>query len=296
MNNDLTDQVNKIIDNKIINGRGIAAQLFFDITREVARLPFKPVLCDVVVGNDPVSLSYVNIKGKRAKECGMEFSLVQLPETSTEEEIIGTIKQQQENKNLCGLIVQLPLPANLDANRILEQISLEIDVDAINPQAANSSQAQNLVPPTAGAILHILNSLPSDIVPDLSKEKFVVLGQGDLVGKPVTENLQALGYEVETILADTPNRAEILKSATVIISGVGKAGILNGDEVGENVVVIDAGTSESGGSIAGDVDFATVAPKARMITPSPGGVGPITVAKLLENVLKVAQSRARLDV
>lgn len=296
MNNDLTDQVNKIIDHKIINGRGIAAQLFFDITRQVARLPFKPVLCDVVVGNDPVSISYVKIKGKRAKECGIEFSLVQLPENSTEEEIITAIKHEQENKNLCGLIVQLPLPVNLDAHRILENINLEIDVDGINPQASTSSQAQKLVPPTAGAILHILNSLPLELVPDLSAEKFVVLGQGDLVGKPVTQNLRALGYDVETLVADTPNRAEILKQATVIISGVGKAGILQGDEVSDNVIVIDAGTSESGGSIAGDADFASVAPKARMITPSPGGVGPVTVAKLLENVLKVAQSRVRLDV
>src|SRR6476660_5682640 len=115
MNDDLIAQVNKIIDNKLINGRGIVAKRFFDITRQVARLPFKPVLCDVVVGNDPVSLSYVNIKGKRAKECGMEFSLVQLPEDATEEEVIAAIEEQQENKNLCGLIVQLPLPAHLDS-------------------------------------------------------------------------------------------------------------------------------------------------------------------------------------
>ncbi len=287
MNDDLIAQVNKIIDNKLINGRGIAAQLFFDITRQVARLPFKPVLCDVVVGADPVSLSYVNIKGKRAKECGMEFSLVQLPENATEEEVIAAIEREQENKNLCGLIVQLPLPANLDAARILSHINLAVDVDGLNPQFGESGSA--LIPPTPGAIMEILNSLQID----LSKEKFVVLGQGDLVGKPVTKLLQAEGYDVKTILADTENRAEILKSATAIISGVGKAGVLTGDEVGDNVIVVDAGTSEEGGSIAGDVDFDSVAPKARMITPSPGGVGPVTVAKLLENVLTVAKDKPR---
>lgn len=287
MNEDLISQVNKIIDSKLINGRGIAAQLFFDITRQVARLPFKPVLCDVVVGADPVSLSYVNIKGKRAKECGMEFSLVQLPENATEEEVIAAIEREQENKNLCGLIVQLPLPKNLDANRILSHIKLEVDVDGLNPQFAESGSA--LTPPTPGAIMEILNSLQID----LSKEKFVVLGQGHLVGQPVAKLLQAEGYDVKTILADTENRAEILKSATAIISGIGKAGILTGDEVGDNVIVVDAGTSEEGGSIAGDVDFESVAPKARMITPSPGGVGPVTVAKLLENVLSVAKEKAR---
>ncbi len=292
MKNDLIEQVNKIIDSKIINGRGIAAQLFFDITRQVAGLPFKPVLCDVVVGNDPVSLSYVKIKGKRAKECGMDFLLVQLPDHSTDEEVIAAIKKAQEHKNLCGIIVQLPLPPHLDSERILQNINLEVDVDGINPQSAHSFQAEKLVPPTPGAILHILESLQID----LSKEKFVILGQGDLVGKPVAENLKELGYEVETAVQDTPNRAELLKRATVIITGVGKAGILKGSEVSENIIVIDAGTSESSGSISGDVDFESVAPKAKMITPSPGGVGPVTVAKLLENVLKVAQTRARMDV
>lgn len=290
MNDDLIAQVNKIIDSKIINGRGIAAQLFFDITRKVARLPFKPVLCDVVVGNDPVSLSYVKIKGKRAKECGIEFSLVQLPESATEEEVISAIKSQQENKNLCGLIVQLPLPKNLDTERILQSIDLKVDVDGLNPQTAQAGST--IIPPTPGAIMHILDSLQTD----LSKEEFVVLGQGHLVGKPVAELLKAEGYDVKTVLADTENRAEILKSATAIISGVGKSGVLKGDEVGDNVIVIDAGTSEEGGSISGDVDFETVAPKARMITPSPGGVGPVTVAKLLENVLKVAETRARMDI
>ena len=276
-----------ISNSKIIDGRAIAAQLFEQIYSQAVYLPFKPLLCDVIVGNDPVSLSYVNIKKKRAQECGFDFSLVQLPADSTEEEVIAAIQTEQEKKNLCGLIVQLPMPQNLDAQRILEKINPEVDVDGINP-----STTHVLIPPTAGAILHLLDTLPKEVVPDLSQEKFVVLGQGDLVGKPIAEALQARGYEVETILSGTPDRAQILKSATVIISGVGKAGVIKGDEVSDNVIVIDAGTSESGGSIAGDVDFESVAPKARCITPSPGGVGPVTVAKLLENVLKVAQSRA----
>jgi methylenetetrahydrofolate dehydrogenase (NADP+) / methenyltetrahydrofolate cyclohydrolase len=267
---------------KIIDGRAIAAKLFAEIYNQAVYLPFKPILCDVIVGTDPVSLSYVNIKGKKAKECGFDFSVVQLPTDSTEEEVIAAIEEKQVEKNLCGLIVQLPLPAQLDSERILKSISRTVDVDGLNPETASA-----LVPPTAGAIMYILASLEID----LSAEKFVVLGQGDLVGKPVTEVLLAEGFKVETVLADTPNRAEILKSATIIISGVGKAGVLTGEDVSENVIVIDAGTSESGGSIAGDVDFASVAPKARLITPSPGGVGPVTVAKLLENVLKVAQSK-----
>lgn len=270
------------IRNNIIDGRVIAAALFSDITSQVAKLPFKPILCDVVVGEDPVSLSYVKIKGKKAIACGMDFSLIQLPESATTEEVINAILDEQAKPNLCGLIVQLPLPPTVQAENILEAINLTVDVDNINP-----TQKSLLVPPTAGAILHILTTLPVD----LSKEQFLVLGQGELVGKPITKLLHAQGFTVAVADANTEHKAELLKQATVIIAGVGKAGILTGKEISEGVIVIDAGTSESGGSIAGDVNFATVAPKARFITPSPGGVGPVTVAKLLENVLTVAQNK-----
>lgn len=268
----------KIIDGNKIDGRAIAAHLFDGITKQVAQLKFKPILCDVVVGSDPVSLTYVKIKGKKAVQCGMEFSLVQLPDTATTEQVIEGINSEQQKKELCGLIVQLPLPAHLDSNAILSAINSKVDVDAINPSVHSS-----LLPPTAGAIMQILDSLQIN----LEQEKFLVLGQGDLVGKPVTALLKERGFSVTTATAETEDRSQLLKQATVIITGVGKAGILTGEQVGENVIVIDAGTSESGGSISGDVDFESVAPKAKFITPSPGGVGPVTVAKLLENVLAV---------
>lgn len=266
----------------LIDGRAIASKLFEDIKKRVETLTFQPLLCDVVVGNDPVSLSYVKIKGKRAMECGMEFSLVQFPETATEDDVINAIRGEQIKSNLCGLIVQLPLPSHLNSETILRTIDARIDVDGINPESTHV-----LVPPTAGAIMHLLDSLEVD----LSEQKFVVLGKGDLVGKPVAVELQKRNYDFTTVLADTENRAEILKSANVIISGVGKAGILTGEDVSNDIIVIDAGTSEQGGSIAGDVDFETVSIKAKYITPSPGGVGPVTVAKLLENVLIVAEQK-----
>lgn len=273
---------NNLQGNNIIDGRAIASKLFEEINERVKSLSFQPLLCDVVVGDDPVSLSYVNIKSKRAKQCGMEFSLVQLPESATELEVIEAIKNEQAKSNLCGLIVQLPLPEHLNAENILREINPEIDVDGINP---NSTHA--LVPPTAGAVMHLLDSV--DV--NLQEETFVVVGYGDLVGKPVTELLKKRNYNYEVVLADTGNRAEILKSATVVISAAGKAGVLTGDQLADDIIVIDAGTSEQGGSIAGDVDFETVAKKAKFITPSPGGVGPVTVAKLLENVLIVAEQK-----
>jgi methylenetetrahydrofolate dehydrogenase (NADP+)/methenyltetrahydrofolate cyclohydrolase len=279
----------EIIKDNIIDGRAIAASLFKDISERVAQLPAQPLLCDVVVGEDPVSLSYVKIKARRAEECGLAFSLVQLPSTATDEEVCTAIISEQLKENLCGLIVQLPLPPSLKTERILQTIGQDFDVDVINPVSSAKfyDNEGSLVPPTAGAIVHILNQLPIN----LYEENILVLGQGELVGKPVFHSLKLAGFNVLAATEETENRAKLIKDASVIITGVGKAGILKGDEVSEGVVVIDAGTSESGGSIAGDVDFMTVAPKARFITPSPGGVGPVTVAKLLENVLIVAENR-----
>jgi methylenetetrahydrofolate dehydrogenase (NADP+) / methenyltetrahydrofolate cyclohydrolase len=281
---------NLTIDDNIINGRALAQEIFLDIRAEVVKLSFKPLLCDVVVGDDPVSLSYVKIKQTKALECGLDFSLVHLPEGSMTEDVLAAIEREQEKENLCGLIVQLPLPKNIDSEKVLKAIDPAKDVDVINPISSQRfyNNEVTLIPPTPGSILHILEQLPDN----LSAESFLVLGQGELVGKPITHLLRKRGYEVNTAIANTPNKDKLLKNATVIITGVGKAGILKGEEISDGVIIIDAGTSESEGSIQGDVDFETVSPKARYITPSPGGVGPITVAKLLENVLNVAKKKS----
>ena len=274
----------------IIDGKKIAEDILIDLQARVRKLSFTPVLCDIVVGDDPVSLSFVRIKQKKAESIGVGFKMVQLDGSSPEEEIITTMEEVQTDPNLCGLIVQLPLPYHLDSNKVLATIHERVDVDGISPVGAtyfyNNTGA--LVPPTAGAIAHILDSLSID----LSKEKFLVMGQGELVGKPITHILQKRGYWVMTADAHTDNVHELLQQATVLITGVGKQGVVTGDMVQEGVVVIDAGTSESGGSIKGDVDIDSVAPKARYITPVPGGVGPVTVAKLLENVIVAAENRA----
>lgn len=279
----MDNKTEQFIKGKIIDGRAIAAALFQGVSKRVVGLPFQPLLCDVVVGDDPVSLSYVKIKGRRAQECGMAFSLVQLPGTADDEQVCDAILTEQQKDELCGLIVQLPLPDHLKTERILAQISEDVDVDVINPRSESE-----LLPPTAAAVVHILNQLPVN----LYEENILVLGQGELVGKPVAAALKAQGLNPLAATEATPNRNQLLRDATVVISGIGKAGILRGDELSEGVIVIDAGTSESGGSIAGDADFESILPKARFITPSPGGVGPVTVAKLLENVVAMAEAKA----
>lgn len=282
---------NFIKNSNQIDGRAIAAALFSDVKARVEKLKFQPLLCDVVAGSDAVSISYVKIKRKFALQCGLDFSLVHLPNATTAEEVVSAIQAEQEKSNLCGLIVQLPLPAQINSDEVLKALSHSVDVDVINPESAEKFYANQsgLVPPTPGAIMYILEQLPID----LSKEKILVLGQGELVGKPITQLLRVKGYAVDVATSETSNKAVLLKQATVIITGVGKAGVLKGDDISDGVVVIDAGTSESAGSIYGDVDFETVVKKAKFITPSPGGVGPVTVAKLLENVLIVAEARSK---
>jgi methylenetetrahydrofolate dehydrogenase (NADP+) / methenyltetrahydrofolate cyclohydrolase len=270
----------------IIDGRALAQQLNQQTAERVKTLPFVPVLCDVVVGEDLPSLSYVKIKQRNAQSCGLKFELIHLA-TATTDEVVAAVVAAQANPDLCGLIVQLPLPAGLDQVAIVTSIAEKVDVDLLNPASAEKfyKGAPSLVPPTAGAIMHMLDSLEVNLK-DLG---IVVAGQGELVGKPVTHLLKQRGYRVQAVDENTDNRESLIAQADVLITGVGKASLIKFENVQEGVIIIDAGTSESGGSITGDVDFENVAPKARFITPVPGGVGPVTVAKLLENVVLVAE-------
>jgi methylenetetrahydrofolate dehydrogenase (NADP+)/methenyltetrahydrofolate cyclohydrolase len=194
---------------------------------------------------------------------------------------------------MCGIIVQLPLPEHIDREAVLDAIDPELDVDCLGSSASEnfynneSLEDISLVPPTALSCVKILDSL--DI--DLKTKNTVILGQGALVGKPVLKLLELRGLYPAVLVNDSKNKEEILKNADVIISGIGKGGYINHDMIKEGVVLIDAGTSESNGSIVGDVDFDSVKNMDGFISPTPGGVGPVTVAMLLQNVVQVAESR-----
>lgn len=271
----------------LIDGRAIAHDLNLHTKQRIEKLSFRPLLVDIVVGNDPASLSYVKIKEKKALETGLAFELHQLPSEATTEEVISEITELTAREELSGLIIQLPLPAHLDTTRILNIIPEKVDVDLLSSMSSEKfySNESELVPPTAGAILQILDSLPED----WNSKKFLVLGQGELVGKPVAHLLKQRGYALAVADNSTTEVNQMLLAADCVISGVGKPGLVTGDKLKQGVIVIDAGTSEAEGSIKGDVDQESVEAKAKFLTPVPGGVGPITVAKLLENVLLVAE-------
>jgi methylenetetrahydrofolate dehydrogenase (NADP+)/methenyltetrahydrofolate cyclohydrolase len=263
----------------VINGNDIAQTILSKLRAEVKRLSFTPLFVDVLVGDDPVAASYVKIKAKRAEEIGLKFVLVQMPGTTTTEDLLNKIKKIQQDPFLSGLIIQLPLPAAIDKATALNAIDPRVDVDCLG------DGFPKMPPPTAGAVEAVLDSLKLD----LQVLKILVIGQGELVGRPVTALLKSRGYDVTIADQSTNNLKDLSSTADVIISGTGHPKLITASMVKPGVILIDCGTSESAGSIVGDVDSESVASIAKFIATVPGGVGPVTVAKLLQNVVKVAQ-------
>jgi len=274
----------------IIDGRKRASEILNSLQNEIASLSFRPKLVDVVVGNNPVTESYVGIKQRRSVEIGLEFVTERLPESISQEELIEKIILLQRDPHLAGLLVQLPLPKNIDSESIMNAINPALDVDGlteINTQALYSG-TPNYVPATAAAVIELIEA--AGIYEQLNGMKAVVIGNGSLVGKPVAFLLKSKGAEVTVVNRSSGDIFEVCKAAKLIVSGAGSPNLLTGDMVSDGVVVIDAGTAESNGGITGDVDFSSVAPKASFITPVPGGVGPVTVAMLLRNTVISAKS------
>ncbi len=274
---------------QIIDGRKIGKEILESVKAQVAGLPFVPVFCDVLVGNDPASVQYVNIKARTAESLGFKFHRAQFPETITTDELVAEIQKLNKVENMCGIIVQLPLPAHLDRQKVLDAILPELDVDCLGSVASGKfyDNENQIGYPTALACAHALDSLGLE----LQNKKILILGQGVLVGSPVSALLKFRGLSLDVVTRATENKNELLKSADVIISGLGQGKYINGDMIKDGAVIIDAGTSEENGSIVGDVDMESIKDKASFITPTPGGVGPITVAMLFKNVLQVAQGR-----
>jgi methylenetetrahydrofolate dehydrogenase (NADP+)/methenyltetrahydrofolate cyclohydrolase len=285
---------------QIIDGKKIRDQILEKVKTEVSAIPFKPVFCDVLVGNDSASLQYVQMKGRMAESVGISFHKAEFPASISTEDLIKEIKVLNKIENMCGIIIQLPLPSHLDKQAVLDAIDPRLDVDCLGTIASEKfySGESALGFPTALACMALLDSINLS----LENKKIVVLGQGLLVGKPVTALLKFRELDPNVIRSKTENKEELIKQADVIISGMGKGKYITGGMIKLGAILIDAGTSEDSGSlnertsIVGDVDFESVKDVAGYVSPVPGGVGPVTVAMLLNNVLTVAKSFPRNQV
>lgn len=273
---------------KVIDGRKISQLILSEVKEAVAKLSFRPVFCDILVGGDPASTKYVKMKARRAREVGMVFKEANFPKDISTEKLIKEIKKLNHYPDMCGIIVQLPLPESIDQQKVLDAIDPVLDVDCLGGVASEGFYRGKgfFEFPAALACMHLLDSLDFD----LGKKNIVVLGQGKLVGKPVSALLKYRSIQSTAVDKQTENQSKIIKNADIIISGLGLPGYLKGEMLKKGVVLIDAGTSESEGSLVGDVDFTSVAEVVSYLTPVPGGVGPVTVAMLFKNVLKRARS------
>jgi methylenetetrahydrofolate dehydrogenase (NADP+) / methenyltetrahydrofolate cyclohydrolase len=271
---------------QIVDGRQIANSMLSRLKREVARLKTKPSLAVVLVGDNKASLTYVRKKQEAAEDIGVKFALHKFPASITTVDLVRRIRQIQK-QSLSGIIVQLPLPKHIDKKAALNQLNPEMDVDFLSWVSLGKLVIGDTrhVPPAPGAVLEILKQHNIGL-----KGKHVVLvGQGDLIGKPLTNILVKLPITLTTCNKDTKNLSFFTKQADILITGVGKYNLIRGNMVKPGVVAIDAGTAFHEGKMYGDINFEEVSKKAALITPTPGGVGPITVAKLLENTVQIAK-------
>jgi methylenetetrahydrofolate dehydrogenase (NADP+) / methenyltetrahydrofolate cyclohydrolase len=273
----------------LIDGKKLSQEILSKIKIEVEKLPFQPVFCDVLVGEDKVSKQYVDMKMRAATAVGILFHQANFSSSISTEELIKEIKILNKIPNMCGLIIQLPLPTHINIQAVLDAVDPEIDVDCLGSMASQKfyEGANPVGFPTALACLKLIESLNLN----LQDKKIVVLGQGNLVGKPVTALFRFHKLTPFVVNSQTKNKEEIVRQADLIVSGIGKGKYLTGDMIKKGVVIIDAGTSESNSGIVGDVDLNSVRSVAGYVSPVPGGVGPMTVAMLLNNVLTVARGK-----
>ena len=273
----------------IIDGKKLQKEILDRIKDKVSALAFVPIFCDVLVGDNPASAQYVRMKAKMAEIVGIKFHNANFPASFTTEKLIQEIKLLNKIPNMSGIIVQLPLPAHLDQRAILDAIDPHLDVDCLGTIASekfySGKNIDGIGLPTAFACMALLDSLNLE----LKNKKIVVIGQGALVGKPVAALLRSKGLEPMIVTSRTENKGNIIKEADIIISATGKGKLINDGMIKSGVVLIDAGTSESNGGIVGDIDLESIKDMAGFVSPVPGGVGPVTVAILLQNVLNVAK-------
>ena len=282
---------------EIIDGKKIAASIKKEIASEVELMKREkgviPSLTVVLIGNDPASEVYVNSKAKTAGKLGIQSETVRLTEAVSEKDVLNLIDKLNENPEVHGILVQLPLPQHLNTELILERLNPRKDVDGLHPTnlgllAAGRPKFIHCTPFGIWELLKRTNHSPEG-------KDIVILGRSNLVGKPLSLLLSMKQEDCNATVtlchSGTSNLPQITRRADILISAMGQAEFVTGNMVKPGVVVIDVGIHrKENGKLVGDVDFASVAPVASAITPVPGGVGPMTISMLMQNTFQAAKS------
>lgn len=266
----------------LLDGRKIAEKIYEEIRQTMKKTGVHPGLAALLVGDDPSSQLYVNLKGKVAKDLGFYFKKIQLAKNVSPQKVITAIQRCNTDKKIHGFLVQLPLPHQFKKDDILQYIDSQKDIDCIGSQQflAFATGDRTIQPPTAQAVIELLSSIhvsPSGLFT-------VIIGDG-FFGRQIA--LRLLNEDATVLLANskTRNLAHITKQADIVITALGKPGFLTGSMIKKGAIVVDVGITKRGGKVLGDVDFNLVSKKVRAVTPVPGGVGPLTVALLMKNTL-----------
>lgn len=266
----------------IIDGKALRDKILAELKAKIEKENLKPVLAIVQIGENEASQRYIKQKKLAAEEIGAEVNLINFPENVSQEEVEAKITKLNQDKQVSGIIVQLPAPDSLNSDKLVEMVAKEKDVDG---QVENSP----FKPATPSGVMKILEEYKVN----LKDKTVVVLGRSKLVGAPLKEMLEEFGAKVVQIHSQTPKPIDSLViQGDIVISAVGQPKLVTAEMVKEGAIVIDVGINRDNetGKLVGDVDFEAVSAKASLITPVPGGVGPLTVAMLMTNLVQAAET------
>lgn len=280
----------------IIDGKQISLELKDEMKAQMpeltARYGRRPCLCVIIVGDNPASRSYVRGKINATAYVGMDSQLIELPEDCSEETLLGEIDRLNKEADVDGILVQLPLPKQIDEDKVIAAIAAEKDVDGFHPEnvARLWLNQECIVPCTPKGIMVLLEKAGVEI----AGKKAVVVGRSNIVGKPVAKLLLDKNATVTIAHSRTSDLKAVCKEADILVAAVGRADMLTADYVKPGATIIDVGINrKADGKLTGDVDFESVAPIAGAITPVPGGVGPMTITMLMQNTIECFERRMK---
>ena len=281
---------------ELISGKVVSASVREEIKREVEELKDKksivPGLAVILVGDDPASAVYVRNKHKGCLETGIRSYQIELPTDTSEEELLSKIDELNADSDVHGILVQLPLPKHISEQKVIDRISPKKDVDAFHPQNVGKIMlgTYEFLPCTPAGVMELLKYYNVSI----EGKECVVLGRSNIVGKPMAHLLLAKNGTVTVCHSRTKNLGDVTRRADILVVAIGKAKFVGADMIKPGAVVIDVGINRGeDGKLCGDVDFDAVSDVASMITPVPGGVGPMTITMLLKNTLTAAKNQAQ---
>lgn len=282
--------------NNIIDGKAVSAAVKERVAKEVQALKEKGVtvgLAVIIVGEDPASQVYVRNKERACEQCFMYSEKIELPQSTTQTELLEIIDKLNKRTDINGILCQLPLPRHINEEAIIHAISPEKDVDAFHPQNVGKIMIgdYDFLPCTPAGVMELLASQNVEIC----GKHCVIIGRSNIVGKPMSMLMLHANATVTICHSKTKNLKEICKEADIIIAAVGRPKFVTADMVKSGATVIDVGINRTENGLCGDVDFEAVKPLASAITPVPGGVGPMTIAMLMQNTLTAAKKQNNIE-